>query len=399
MKLRSLSSAPSLAGVPVLVRVDWNVPLSGQTEPEASLKIERSLETIRWLQKKKAIVIILTHLGRPLGYELRFSTEQLVSLLAREYRLDLTFHAGSMNVASERKKIQAELALAEHGSVHLLENVRFQTGEETNSLALAKAYAAFGEFFVNDAFASCHRKHVSVVALAKQLPAYAGLSLQEEVKMLTRLIQKPKKPVLAIVGGAKLSTKIPVLKALLAQCDEVCLGGAMATTVIAAQKGEVGASLIEKSAFPLVKQLLRSGSLVLPLDVRVVRRISAKMSPLVVKTEEIHPGDIVVDIGPKTCAAWGKKIRAAQTILWNGPVGITEYAASCESSRFLARAIALRAKGSAFGVAGGGDTIPIILATKTLNAFDHVSTGGGAMLEFVSLSGRLPGLEPLMLHS
>ena len=398
MKLRSLTTAPSLAGMRVLVRVDWNVPLEGGIEPEASLKIERSLETIQWLSKKKAIVILLTHLGRPQGQEASYSTERLVKLVKRQYHLDCQYEAGSISVVSERKRLLERLKEATHGSVHLLENVRFEAGEEKNSLALSKAYASLGDFFVNDAFASSHRAHASVIGIASQLSAYAGFSLQVEVAALTQLIQKPKKPTLAFVGGAKLSTKIPVLQELLTQYDEVCLGGAMATTVMAAQGIRVGESLVDESAFSLVKPLLKTEKLMLPLDVMVTKRIGPSMRLRSTTFAEIEPDELVVDIGPKTCVAWGKKIQAAHTILWNGPVGIVEHHVSAEGSRFLARAIGLHAKGRAFGVAGGGDTIPLILETQTLPWFDHVSTGGGALLEFVSTQGALPGLKPLLLN-
>lgn len=397
MKLRSLTAVSSLAGVRVLVRIDWNVPLQGALEPEASLKIERSLETIHWLQKKQAIVILLTHLGRPEGRDPYFSTEQLVPLLKKTYHLDIAFHAESVGRVKERKLLLQALTEVAPGSVHLLENVRFEAGEEKNTVTLAKAYASLGEIFVNDAFASCHRSHVSVVGIASQLPAYAGFSLQEEVQALTRLIQKPTRPAIAFVGGAKLSTKIPVLQELLAQYDQVFLGGAMATTIRAAQGMDVGASLVEKTTFPLAKRLGTAEHLQLPIDILVTKRLAKNMHTRVATFETITPGEIMVDVGPKTCKLWGEAIRNAQTILWNGPVGIIEYSASGAGSRFLARAISLRAKGKVFGVAGGGDTIPLLVQTKTAAWFDHVSTGGGAMLEFVSCKGMLPGLKSLFL--
>lgn len=399
MQLRSLTTAPSLAGMRVLVRVDWNVPLDGSLEPEASLKIKRSLETIDWLRKKKAVVILLTHLGRPQGLEEKYSTGHLVKMAKHVYKLDLVFHGERVSQAKECKKLLNELEKAPHGSVHLLENVRFEGGEEKNALSLAKAYASLGQFFINDAFASCHRAHASVIGIARLLPSYAGLSLQAEVTALSQLIQKPRSPTLAIVGGAKLSTKIPVLKALLSQYDHVCVGGAMATTIFAAQGKEIGASFIEESALSVAKQVAKQPNLVLPLDVMVTKRIGPRMSLRAIAIDDIVSDDRVVDVGPKTRAAWGRLIQSSQTILWNGPVGIVEQHASAEGSRFLARAIGLHAKGRAFGVAGGGDTIPVISQTRTLSWFDHVSTGGGALLEFVSVKGKLPGLLPLFLKS
>ena len=200
MKLRALKTAPSLAGMRVLVRVDWNVPLDGSQEPEASLKIERSLETIEWLVKKKAIVILLTHLGRPHGYEARYSTEHLLKPLKKTYHITLQFHPESVSQKKECKDLLEKLEAADHGSVHLLQNVRFEAGEEKNAVALAKAYASLGHVFVNDAFASCHRAHTSVVGITKFLPAYAGFSLQSDVEALVRLIQTPPTPTLALLS-------------------------------------------------------------------------------------------------------------------------------------------------------------------------------------------------------
>src|SRR5574337_846729 len=214
MTLRTLSAGMKLKGKRVLVRVDWNVPLLGGWQPEESLKIERSLSTIHALQKRGAVIIALTHIGRPEGREHKYSTEHLIPLLAARYKLHAAYHSASVSRKDEFALLQEALSEAAPGSVHLLENVRFENGEEKNDPKLAKAYAALGQLFINDAFASSHRSHASVVGIAKQLPAYAGPALAEEVGVLQRLVQKPGKPFLAIIGGLKLSTKIPVLESL-----------------------------------------------------------------------------------------------------------------------------------------------------------------------------------------
>jgi phosphoglycerate kinase len=280
--------------------------------------------------------------------------------------------------------------------VHLLENVRFEKGEETNDKSLAKAYADLADMFVNDAFASCHRSHVSVVGIAKLLPAYAGPSLTNEVSHLIRLIDKPASPFIAVVGGLKLSTKLPVIEALASACDKVMIGGAMATPFLKAKKFDIGKSVYEKEGVAIAAKLLKKKNLLLPEDVVVTQKLTPNPSLRRVGVRQIEKRDMVVDVGPKTLKAWGEQIAKAKTILWNGPIGITENKACGFGSRFLARAIARRAKGKAFGVSGGGDTIPVIVQTKTEEGFDFVSTGGGAMLEFIAKRGKLPGIMALL---
>lgn len=398
-KIRSLSAKIGLMGKRVLLRVDWNVPLHAHAEPEASLKIERSLETIQWLQKKKAIVILLTHIGRPEKRDRKHSTQHLVRLLKETYGMAIEYHGESVAKTEERKVLKKVFETAQPGSVHLLENVRFEEGEDKNLKSLAKAYAELGEVFVNDAFASSHRAHVSVVGIASLLPSYAGLSLTQEVHALTRLIQRPKKPVVAIIGGLKLSTKLPVIAALRKQCDRLLVGGAMATTILAAAGKKIGSSYVEEDAISLADKLVTDKVIGLPIDVVVTKKIAHPLHLRTVSIDAIEVDDKIVDVGKKTLKAWANEVQGAQTILWNGPIGISEIPACGFGSRFIARLVATRAKGKAFGVAGGGDTLPLIIETKTLPWFDHVSMGGGALLEFVANQGKLPGLEPLMEKS
>ncbi len=379
----------------VLMRVDWNVPLEGGLKPENSLKIERSIETIRWLQSKKAVVILLTHLGRPDGFDPAFSTSVLVKLLKKEYGLTLMHHDERISNTKERAALLKELEAHEPGSIHLLENVRFEAGEDKNALPLAKAYATLGSAFINDAFASCHRAHASVVGIAKVLPAYAGKSLIEEEKALSKLLSDKPRPRLAVVGGLKLSTKLPLLQMLVENFDHVLIGGAMATTIRASEGVNVGASFVEMNCLKEAKRISTKAAIVLPEDVVVANADNLKKHRTAT-WNDIQENERVVDVGPKTLRTWGKIIAQAKVLVWNGPVGFFEMPAFGVGSRFVARAVGARSKGSAYGVAGGGETLSVIRGTKTGNWFDHLSTGGGALLEYLSKQGDLPGLAPLI---
>ena len=410
MKLRTLPDAMNLRGKRALLRLDWNVPLSNVSPlplprgsergfalaAEDTVKIERSLGTIRSLASRGAIVIVLTHLGRPEGRDPSLSTLQLVDVLERRFRLSIAYHPESVSEKKEREALALRLAQAKDGSIHLLENVRFEQGEEKNDPQLAKAYASLGDLFVNDAFASSHRSHASVVGIAKLLPRYAGPQLVEEVRALSVFLKKPKKPFVVVIGGLKLSTKIPIIKSLLLMCDRLLIGGAMATTLRASLKDPVGKSFVEKSVLKDAKAIAEHPKVYIPYDVVVTKKIEEKPKLERKLMIDIKSDDRIVDVGPRTLRGWGEEILRAQTILWNGPVGITEIPACGAGTRFLARAVGMRAKGKAFGVVGGGDTLPVIYATKTENQFDHVSMGGGALLEFLEKKGKLPGLLPLM---
>ncbi|MCE9586316.1 phosphoglycerate kinase [Candidatus Uhrbacteria bacterium] len=395
LNLRTFSPKQKIKGAPILVRVDWNVPDAAVHGLEGSLKLERSVSFIKQLSKRGAVVILLTHFGRPKRKDKVHSTHFLAKRMKR-YGLSIAFHPESVSRPDDRKRLAERLLKAKPGSIHLLENVRFEKGEEKNAISLSKAWSSLGDIFINDAFASCHRAHSSVVGIAKLIPSYAGPSLTEEVAHLGRLLEKPSSPFVAVIGGKKLSTKIPVVKELLARCDQVLVGGAMATPFLVAKKLQVGKSYLEKDSVADAGKLLKKTGLVLPIDVMVADKLVVNPKLKRVMVDAIGKKDIIVDIGPSTLAAWSKILGSSKTILWNGPVGWTECRPCGNGSRFLARIIATRAKGPAFGVSGGGDTLPILAETKTAKWFDFISTGGGAMLEFLSLKGKLPGLLALM---
>jgi phosphoglycerate kinase len=396
MKLRELPATTSLKGKRVLVRVDWNIPLVGKATEEDSLKMERSFATIRDFSKRGAVVILLTHLGRPKKREVAFSTKKLAHIGSVLSGIKIHFLENTVDDAKDLKKLDATIGKASSGSVFLLENVRFYRGEEKNDPKLASAFASLGDLFVNDAFASCHRSHASVVGIAKKLPSYAGASLASEVAGLERLLVKPKKPFLAIIGGSKLSTKIDVLSTLLKVADRVLIGGAMAHAFFAAKKISIGKSFIEKESIAAARKLLKNRKILLPVDAVVATKIDTKSHPRVASVKEIKKTEAIGDIGTETMRTWAEEIRQAKTIVWNGPLGVTEIPAFSHGSLVIARAIAARSKGPCYGVVGGGDTLPVVLRTGMSEWIDHLSTGGGAMLEFLSAAGKLPGLVPLM---
>jgi len=396
MTPRPFPKAKKINGTRILLRVDWNVPIS-KRGPEDSLKLERTMPFLQELSKRGAKIILLTHLGRPKKREAALSTKRFLPLLKERYEIEPIYHKESVGSARDRAKLLKQIGASEPGSIHLLENVRFDVGEEKGTKVLAKAYAELGDLYVNNAFAACHRAHVSVAVLPKlfQSEAFAGPQLIEEVKELSKLLDKPKRPFIAVIGGKKLSTKIPVLKKLFSLCDAVLIGGAMASPFLEAAGYKVGASYSDASAKADAKRLLKKRNLFLPGDVMVMKKGSRMHKLEATSVGQIGSTQSIRDVGPATLAAWGALLGRAKTILWNGPIGIAGQKASGFGSRFIARVIGAHAKGPALGIAGGGDTIPVIQDTQTLEWFDFVSTGGGAILEFIEKDGKLPGLIAL----
>lgn len=390
MKLRTLSPKKNLKGVPVLVRVDWNIPLSGVIADEHHLKIQRSKPLLKELQQRGAIVVLLTHLGRPAKKETRYSTKHLVSILKKQ-QISVTYLTGSVSNQRDRKTLLATLQKAAAGSLFLLENVRFEKGEEKNDKQLAKAYAELAQVYMNDAFASSHRKHASVAAIASYTDAYAGPALVQEVLSLESILKKPAKPFNVIMGGKKLSTKIGVIKTLKKQTDGIYVGSAMAIPFWVNRGWNVGKSTVEKEALSQAKALAASTDIRLPIDVTVTQRLQTHPKIQYKAVEDIQPQDIIVDIGPRTLKLWHEQLAKAKTILWNGPVGITEIQETGFGTRGLAKSIAKHHK-HARTMVGGGDTVPLVIQLGLSKSYDVISTGGGAMLEFLEKEGKLPGL-------
>lgn len=395
MKLKQLPAAKSLKGQRVLMRVDWNVPLKGELAEVDSLKFTAVGPTLADLRTRKAAVTVMTHLGRPKNQADEYSTRHLLKKVQTQLGLDLKFIKYRVDQPAGLAQAQKIIHSLKPGQVGLLENVRFFKGEEENDPKLAKSLASLGDIFINEAFASCHRAHASVVGVTEYLPAYAGPALRAEVNALSRLLHRPAKPFVAIIGGAKLSGKIDTLKILMEKADQVLIGGAMAHVFFLAKGFSIGRSRVEKDALDQAKKLIKNKKLILPTDVVAAKKIAPHIKVRVVPVEEVGKTDVIGDIGTETIIQWSKIIRGAKTLVWNGPVGMTEVPIFSHGSKILTQIIAARSRGPAFGVAGGGDTLPIIMASGMSQWIDHISTGGGAMLEFIAKKGRLPGLLAL----
>jgi phosphoglycerate kinase len=395
-KIQTLAKNAVLKGKRVLLRVDWNMPLHEVPTEGDLLKVERSAETIKWLKKQGAVTIVVTHLGRPKGREHDLSTVQLLPY-AEGYLGDPIMYCGE-DLETEDGLIEIKQAIqaAKNGSVLLLENVRFYKGEDTNDKKLAGLYASLADLYINDAFASCHRKHTTVSAVAKLMPHYAGPELVNEISAASKLLNKPKKPFVALIGGAKLSTKLPVLSALLKKADHVLIGGAMAHPFLKAKRIQIGKSYLEEGSVKLATQLIKNKKIILPQDFIVGKSLKSTSGLRRAGLKDVKSNELIGDIGPQTMQEWSKIIKSAQTILWNGPVGAAEITAFSHGSMVLGYAIASRARGKAYGIVGGGDTVPLAIATGMDDWFDYISTGGGALLEFISSNGKIPGITALL---
>ncbi len=376
----------------VLVRVDYNVPLQGG-EVADDTRIRASLPTLEHLLGQNAAVVLMSHLGRPRGvdpnYRLRPVAFRLEELLRQPVHY-VPFPPGSDQTYEVVRNFGP-------GTVTLLENVRFEPGETKNDPELARRYARLGEAFVLDAFGSAHREHASVVGVAKLLPSYAGILFEKEVRALSKLLSGFEHPYAVVLGGAKVSDKIGVIKSLLKRADKLLVGGAMAFTFVKAKGGEVGDSLVEEDKLDLARGLLAEAEelgkpLLLPEDVVAAPEIRSEAPREVVPADRIPKGLKGLDIGPKTRERFKEALEGAKTVFWNGPMGVFEVPPFDEGTLAVAQAIA--GLTGAYTVVGGGDSVAAVNKLGLEDAFSHVSTGGGASLEFLE-KGTLPGIEVL----
>ena len=369
----------------VLVRVDYDVPLR-KGKVADNTRIRTSLPTIRYLRQKKAKVILISHLHRPKGVDpkLRFDSvaKELSKLLGKKVlKLDDCIGA----------KVEKKVSEMKSGDVVLLENLRFYPGEQKNKRKFAKQLAKLGDVYVNDSFAVSHRAHASIQGIPRYLPSVAGFQLQKEIETMGKILRNPKRPYVAVIGGAKVSSKIEVIESLLKKVDALLIGGAMMFTFLKATGKNVGKSKIEKDKVRIARKLLKKGhrKLMLPTDCVVASSPSGKAS--VVDVRRIPKGKMGLDIGPETTAVYKSILSQAKTVVWNGPVGMFEVRRFAKGTNEIAKSLA---KSKAKVVIGGGDTVDAINKLKLGKKYTHVSTGGGASLDFIA-GKKLPGIKAL----
>ncbi len=392
-------------GKKALVRVDFNVPLDKEGRITDDTRIRAALPTIRYILEQGGAVILLSHLGRPQKkrkadgsidverFTLRHIVGHLSELLGREVKFC------PEPVGEQARKMAAEL---QPGEVLLLENTRFEPGEEKGDENLARQWAELADVYVNDAFGTAHRAHASTATVAKFFPKGAktmGFLMQAEVENANKVLHQPERPLTAIVGGAKVSDKILLLERLLDFVDNLLIGGGMAYTFIKSQGGQVGNSLVEEDRLELAAQLLAKAKdkgvqLLLPVDSVIADKFAADARTQVAPSNAIPDGWMGLDIGPEAVAAFSKVITDSKTILWNGPMGVFEMEPFAQGTKAIAEAVARATEKGAFSLVGGGDSVAAVTQMGLADKVSFVSTGGGAMLEF--LEGKtLPGIAAL----
>jgi phosphoglycerate kinase len=385
-----------VAGKRVLLRADLNVPMQDGRVGDAT-RIERLAPTIRELMAKRAKIVVMSHFGRPKGKpDPAFSLRQLVAPLAAALGgAHVAFAEDCVGPAAQRV-----VGALQEGGVALLENLRFHAEEEANDPAFAGQLAALGDIYVDDAFSAAHRAHASTAALAHLLPSAAGRLMQAELDALSKALEAPERPLAALVGGAKVSSKLDLLDFLIAKVDVLVIGGAMANTMLFAQGKAVGTSLCERDLAATARGILDKAAhakcrLVLPVDAIVAREFKAQAASETVTIDHIPADAMILDVGPATVAAIERELAACRTLVWNGPLGAFETPPFDAGTVAVARAVAALTKtGKLLSVAGGGDTVSALAHAGVVDALSYVSTAGGAFLEW--LEGReLPGVAAL----
>ena len=384
-----------VAGKRVLVRVDFNVPLDAELHITDDTRIKAAIPTIQYLLDQGAAVILMSHLGRPKGQvvdSMRLTpvAKRLSELLGRPVQ---------MAADCVGPEVEALAKALQPGQVLLLENLRFHKEEEKNDLDFASQLASLGEIYVNDAFGTAHRAHASTEGVTHYLPGVAGFLMEKEINFLGSALENPRRPFAAIIGGAKVSDKIAVLERLISMVDVLLIGGGMANTFLKAQGYEIGDSLFEEGKVDIARDLLtkahqRDLKLLLPTDVVIADRFAADATSKVVAIDQVSRGWRIMEIGPETITAFSRALEGAQTIVWNGSLGVAEMPAFARGTVALIEILAERTKDGATTIIGGGDSAAVVDQVGAADQMTHVSTGGGASLEL--LEGRvLPGVAAL----
>jgi len=376
----------------VLIRVDYNVSLNNRFKIADDTRIKQTIPTLLYLLKKNCALILIAHLGRPEGkINRKLSLKPLAKYLEKILNRKVDFCSDYLS-----KEGREKIKKIKPGQIILLENLRFHKEEKANDAKFAKKLAGLAEVFVNDGFGVSHRRHASTTGVTMFLPSVAGLLLEKEIDIFSKVLKKPKHPFVSIIGGAKTETKIKLINKLLEKSDFVILGGCIANTFLKARGYNVGKSKIDKQAVKTAKHLIWKAarmktSLMMPTDA-VLGTLETGYVNGVEPTESINPKLQMLDIGPRSEAEFGNLIANAGTIIWNGPMGVAEKKEFSHGTTFIYYAIAQNKK--AFSIVGGGETLACLPKKEYLQAISHLSTGGGAMLEFIE-KGTLPGIEAL----
>ncbi|MDB2414955.1 phosphoglycerate kinase [Rickettsiales bacterium] len=395
MNIKTLKDI-DLKGKIVLYRADLNVPMSHGRVEDAT-RITRLLPTFNYLIKQKAKIVVLSHFGRPKGEFVRdLSLAPLADALSQA--LDGKQVKFAIDCIGETAK--NAVSQLEEGDILLLENLRFHAGETANNAAFSDDLASLGDIYVNDTFSCSHRKHSSIVGIAKRLPSAAGFLLQEEIENLEKVLNNPKKPMAAIVGGSKVSTKLDLLNAVIKKVECLIIGGAMANTFLAAQGHDIGKSLHEPDLMDTAKQIIAQAEkskckIILPHDVVVSKDLKEKALCRVISLDKINKDEMILDIGPVTISDIAEELSGFKTLIWNGPMGAFECRPFDVGTISLARAVAaLTTSKSLTSVAGGGDVVAALGLAGLAESFTYVSTAGGAFLQWLE-GNELPGISAL----
>ena len=382
-----------LTGKKVLVRCDFNVPMDENQNITDNRRIVAAIPTIKYLLENNCAIILCSHLGRPKGeFKPEFSLKPVAKELSR--LLDIDVKMAKDVIGEDAKQLASNL---QQGEIMLLENVRFHREETDNDPEFAKKLASFGEIFVNDAFGTAHRAHASTEGVAHYLPAVSGFLIEKELKFLGEALQNPERPFVSILGGSKVSDKIGVIDSLLEKVNVLLIGGGMAYTFYKALGYKIGNSICEDDKLDLAKELMKKAEekgvkMLLPIDNKLGKEFSANTETMYADRESIPDGWEGLDIGPKTIELYAEELRKAKTVIWNGTVGVAEFAAFAEGTNKLAQVLA---ELDATTIIGGGDTAAAIQKAGVADKMTHVSTGGGASLEFIE-GKKLPGIECLL---